>query len=108
MEGKELDSFGTSGGVQSVSVSRAILAAGGRDGSVWLWEIKDYLAPPTPNPDFDGDGTVAFPDFLLFAGAYGLSQADAEYDERFDLDDNGTIGFSDFLIFGESYGKSTS
>ena len=55
--------------------------------------------------DFDGDGTVAFPDFLLFAGAYGLSQADSEYDERVDLDRNGTIGFSDFLILAESYGQ---
>ena len=58
--------------------------------------------------DFDGDGNVGFPDFLLFADVYGLSRGDAGFDERFDLDDNGTIGFSDFLIFGESYGKSSN
>ncbi len=105
LDGKELVSFGVSGEVQSVSVSRTVLAAGGRDGSVRLWEITDYLAPPTPNPDFDGDGTVGFPDFLLFVGVYGLSRGDAGYDERFDLDGNGTIGFSDFLILAEHYGQ---
>ena len=41
----------------------------------------------TITPDFDGDGTVGFPDFLQFAAQFGLSQGDAGYDARFDLDD---------------------
>ena len=49
--------------------------------------------PQRRSADFDGDGTVGFPDFLLFAGAWGLGRGDAGYDARFDLDDNGTIGF---------------
>ena len=108
LDGKELVAFGVSGEVQSVSVSHTILAAGGRDGSVRLWEISNYLAPPTPNPDFDGDGTVGFQDFLLFAGAWGLDRGDAGYDARFDLDGNGTIGFRDFLVFAESFGRNVS
>ena len=56
-------------------------------------------------PDFDGDGTVGFGDFLQFAQQFGLSQGDAGYRARFDLDGNGTIGFGDFLIFANAFGK---
>ena len=59
----------------------------------------------TITPDFDGDGTVGFPDFLLFAAQFGSSQGDARYDARFDLDGDGTIGFGDFLIFVNAFGK---
>ena len=58
----------------------------------------------TPSPDFDGDGTVGFPDFLLFGDVFGSSQGDEGYKARFDLDGDGTIGFSDFLIFVDSFG----
>ncbi|MDE2997516.1 MAG: Ig-like domain-containing protein [Gemmatimonadota bacterium] len=58
--------------------------------------------------DFDGDGTVGFPDFLQFAGNFGLSQGDEGYDARFDLDGNGAIGFSDFVIFAGAFGKETA
>ena len=56
-------------------------------------------------PDFDGDGTVGFPDFLQFAANFGLSQGDTGYDARFDLDGDGSVAFSDFLIFAGSFGK---
>ena len=55
--------------------------------------------------DFDGDGHVRFSDFILFAGKYGLSRAQAGYEARFDLDGNGRIGFEDFIIFAGVYGK---
>ena len=58
--------------------------------------------------DFDGDGTVGFGDFVLFAAKFGLSQGDEGYDARFDLDGNGAIGFSDFLIFASAFGKNIS
>ena len=58
-----------------------------------------------PNPDFDGDGIVGFPDFLQFVAQFGLSQGDAGYDAKYDLDGDGTIGFSDFLIFASDFGK---
>ena len=58
-----------------------------------------------PSPDFDGDGTVGLPDFLLFVEHFGLSQSDAGYDARYDLDGSHTIGMGDFLIFVSNFGK---
>ena len=57
-------------------------------------------------PDFDGDGRVGFPDFLVFVSQFGARQGDGRYDARYDLDRDGEIGFSDFLIFSSSFGKS--
>ena len=60
----------------------------------------------TPSPDFDGDGTVGFSDFLAFAGVFGSQQGDGTYDTRFDLDGDGAIGFGDFLAFAADFGSS--
>lgn len=49
--------------------------------------------------DFDNSGRVDFPDFLLFAGAFGSTEA------QFDLDDDGKVAFGDFLIFAGQFGK---
>ncbi len=57
------------------------------------------------SPDFDGDGTVGFSDFVRFASRFGERQGDAGFDARFDLDGDGQIGFSDFLIFARNFGK---
>ena len=62
----------------------------------------------TLSPDFDGDGTVGFSDFLQFAARFGKQRGDAGFDARFDLDANGEIGFSDFLIFARNFGKEVS
>ncbi len=51
--------------------------------------------------DFDGDGVVGFPDFLLFAEAYGSDNV------RFDLNDDGQVDFNDFLLFAGDFGKVT-
>ncbi len=59
----------------------------------------------TPSPDFDGDGTVGFSDFLAFASGFGTQQGDAGYDARFDLDGDGSVGFSDFLTFAGAFGS---
>ena len=58
--------------------------------------------------DFDGDGTVGFSDFLVFAGQYGAQTGDGRYQARYDLDANGVINFSDFLMFASSYGQQVS
>ena len=60
------------------------------------------------SPDFDGDGTVGFSDFVLFASRFGSQQGDAGFDARFDLDADGTVGFNDFLIFARNFGKEVS
>ena len=57
-----------------------------------------------PSPDFDRDGTVGFPDFIVFARAFGKSWADEDFEPWFDLDLDGEVGFSDFLIFGKAFG----
>ena len=57
-------------------------------------------------PDFDGDGTVGFGDFLNFAEAFGSSQSDEGYEPRYDLNGDGEIGFEDFVIFAENFGKN--
>ena len=57
-----------------------------------------------PSPDFDRDGTVGFPDFIVFASAFGKSWADEDFKPWFDLDLDGEVGFSDFLIFAQAFG----
>ncbi len=101
---------GHTGSVHSVAFSRdgATLASGAQDGTMLLWDVARLIEPETRGPDFDGDGTVGFSDFVQFAGKFGLSQGDARYDARFDLDGNGAIGFSDFLIFAGAFGKNPS
>ena len=86
-------------GVTSVAFSDygTRLASGSWDGMILLWDMSPYITiqPPIPSspptPDFDGDGTVGFGDFLLFAAAFGQSQGDAGYDARYDLDEDGVI-----------------
>ena len=59
-------------------------------------------------PDFVGDGTIGFGDFVKFAAKFGLSQGDVGYDAQFDLNDDAEIGFADFLIFAENFGKEVT
>ena len=82
------------------------LASGSYDGTILVWDLAPYRVSQTPNPDFDGDGAVGFPDFIQFAANFGFSQGDLGYDERYDLDGDGEVGFSDFLIFASGFGKS--
>ena len=62
----------------------------------------------TLSPDFDGDGTVGFSDFLQFVRRFGTQSGDAGFEARFDLDADRVIGFSDFLIFAQNFGKEVS
>jgi hypothetical protein len=64
----------------------------------------DDSGPATP--DFDGDGAVGFSDFLAFAGAFGKTSDDADFDARFDLDGDDSVGFSDFIAFASAFGTS--
>ncbi len=61
-----------------------------------------------PSPDFDGDGVVGIPDFLLFVDAFGYQEGQVGYESKYDLDGNGTIGIPDFLIFVDNFGKDVS
>ena len=68
--------------------------------------IELLLGQP-PSSDFNDDGRVDFPDFLLFVGKFGSKQGDETYQDRFDLDSDGAIGFSDFLIFSSAFGQES-
>ena len=47
--------------------------------------------------DFDGNGKVEFADFILFAGAFGSTDA------NFDLNGNGSVDFGDLLAFSAAF-----
>ena len=59
-----------------------------------------FTATARATPDFDLDGEVGFPDFFLFAEAFGGS------DPRFDLDGSGEVDLADFLLFAEHFGEA--
>ncbi len=69
------------------------------------FEVTDA---PLISADFDGDGRVAFEDFLFFVDAFGTQSGQENFDPKFDLDSNGVVDFSDFLIFVDSFGKIVS
>ena len=56
-------------------------------------------------PDFDGDGTIGFGDFVIFAVAFGSGRGDEGYDARFDLNGDGEVEFLDFVIFAQDFGR---
>ena len=88
-------------GIESVTLAESQTS---RDVLNTSSEISFNSAPAAPSPDFDGDGTVGFTDFLAFAGSFGSSRGDARYEAWFDLDSDGSVGFSDFLIFAGAFG----
>lgn len=63
---------------------------------VSLLLVGSGLAQENP-ADFDGNGEVAFTDFLLFAAAFGSP------DPQFDLTNDGLVQFDDFLVFASLY-----
>jgi len=57
-------------------------------------------------PDFNGNGVVDFPDFLVFAAGFGKTSNDPGFQTAIDLNDNGAVDFPDFLTFAQQFGKS--
>lgn len=52
--------------------------------------------------DFDGSGTVDFPDFIAFVSVFGqTAQGNVA---RFDLDSSGSVDFGDFVVFVAAFG----
>jgi len=52
--------------------------------------------------DFDGNATVNFDDFFIFADNFGQE----DFVEATDLDGSGAVNFDDFFIFADNFGKS--
>ena len=72
---------------------------------VALAAVAETAGFPGRTPDFDGDGTVAFGDYLQFSLAFG-KWADEGDAARFDLDRDGRVRFSDFVLFAQSFGRT--
>ena len=87
-------------------VCHAATGSNANDGDATALAISVNAADDSASiPDFDGDGTIGFGDFLIFAGVFGARQGDEKYEGKYDLNGDGEIGFSDFLIFAENFGK---
>ncbi|MDA0748054.1 MAG: hypothetical protein O2954_16145 [bacterium] len=72
-----------------------------------LTTVSDIRAQNPPSPaDFNGDNTVDFSDFILFAQGYGKTSQDPSFDPRLDLNFNNVIDFTDFVLFAQQYGAS--
>ena len=69
------------------------------------WSLFSQNSSP-PSPDFDRNGVVGIPDFLLFVSAFGAQEGQDKYESQYDLDGNGEIGIPDFLIFVDNFGKA--
>ncbi len=61
---------------------------------------------PGVTGDFNGDGLVAFDDFVIFVQNFGTSRSDDSFDQRFDLNLDGRVGFSDFVLFAAAFGEA--
>ncbi len=55
--------------------------------------------------NFNGDDTVDFSDFVMFALAFGLTSDMLGFDPIFDMDGNSVIGFGDLVLFALEFGK---
>ena len=93
----------------TIRIVEATLGRGGQQETL-MPDVNIVLRPVAagPSPDFDGDGTVGFADFVQLAASYGSQEGDGTYDARFDLDGDGSVGFSDFLAFSGQFGQEVA
>ena len=72
-----------------------------------LFPLSLFSQDSSPaSSDFNGNGVVDIPDFLLFVDVFGTKEGEEKYDAKYDLDGNGEIGIPDFLIFVDNFGKT--
>ena len=58
--------------------------------------------------DFDGNGTVNFDAFFLFADRFGSTPAAENWSAVFDLVGDDVINFDDFFVFADSFGSQAN
>ena len=58
--------------------------------------------------DFDGNGTVNFEDFFLFADRFSSTPAAENWSAVFDLVGDDVINFDDFFVFADSFGSQAN
>ncbi len=61
------------------------------------------ICDPTTQGDLDGDGQVAFADFLVLSANFGT---EVEGASQGDIDCSGDVAFADFLILSNNFGTS--
>jgi hypothetical protein len=73
-------------------------------------EDNNVAGPQTvligPNADLDIDGDVDGNDLAIFIDAFGLTENDADFNERYDFDLNGTIDETDLAAFSPHFGRT--
>ena len=81
-----------------------LLSSSSFDGTI-AWYESDAADRNARNPgDADGDGKVAFADFLILSANFG-KQVDAVWADG-DFNEDGRVEFADFLILSENFGES--
>ena len=86
-------------------VQRARIVGPHASQAIDVSNAKISFASPCPG-DFDDNGMVNIPDFLLFVDVFGTSTGDATYNALMDMDDNGMVGIPDFLLFVDVFGTT--
>ena len=74
-------------------------------GAVFLGAVEyGELEPAVVNlpGDIDGDGTVAFADFLILSSNFGQAGGPGQGD----IDGDGLVAFADFLTLSSNFGQS--
>ena len=73
-----------------------------------LMDLIFSLGPACLNDtagDIDGDGQVAFSDFLILSNNFG---DDVQSHELGDIDCSGTVDFADFLVLADNFGEEVA
>ena len=92
------------GRVNGQDGDRNSFAPWGNEGHGRLIFIGDG-EPVGPVGDIDGDGEVAFSDFLILSDAFGTM---VEPGTSGDLDGDGSVAFADFLLFSDNFGATAA
>ena len=69
-------------------------------GSLVFGEVSSGIAG-----DIDGDGSVAFADFLILSNSFGQT---VEAGTLGDIDGDGSVAFADFLVLSNNFGQSAA
>lgn len=97
-----------SGGVKAFDITTNQLVAGPINVGLPPSGIAFLGSAVSLSSDFDNSGRVDFPDFLVFAAAFGKSTGQSGFDVKFDLDNSGSVDFPDFLKFVTEFGKTNN
>ena len=66
------------------------------------------VVDPVARSDFNGDKTVDFRDFALFAIHFSTKEGGENFDAVYDLDESGIVDFPDFVKFVVVFGQSVA